>query len=309
VSLVEGSSARELANAVNKSTDATGVSANARTAVRLQQDASGGFSETATSGTISFTLYGANNAKDTDGVQISATLSDWSDLSGLADAVNKETGRTGISARVLNNGALEMLSERGDNIIVKDYRATSDGVNAITAELQTLGFNGDNGIDDSQDASDTILGVAALDGTGVGGAVAVGQVRFESADAFKVENFSTIDGGLQDANVYSDLEAVDTVNVSSYVGAQNALGIISAAIANIDSQRAQLGAVQNRFENTIANLQNIGENASAARSRIRDTDFAAETSELTKNQILQQAGTAILAQANQLPQAVLSLLQ
>lgn len=309
VSLVEGSSARELANAVNKSTDATGVSANARTAVRLQQDASGGFSETATSGTISFTLYGANNAKDTDGVQISATLSDWSDLSGLADAVNKETGRTGISARVLNNGALEMLSERGDNIIVKDYRATSDGVNAITAELQTLGFNGDNGIDDSQDASDTILGVATLDGTGVGGAVAVGQVRFESADAFKVENFSTIDGGLQDANVYSDLEAVDTVSVSSYVGAQNALGIISAAIANIDSQRAQLGAVQNRFENTISNLQNIGENASAARSRIRDTDFAAETSELTKNQILQQAGTAILAQANQLPQAVLSLLQ
>jgi flagellin len=66
--------------------------------------------------------------------------------------------------------------------------------------------------------------------------------------------------------------------------------------------------VQNRFENTISNLQNIAENASAARSRIRDTDFAAETSELTKNQILQQAGTAILAQANQLPQAVLSLL-
>jgi flagellin len=309
VSLVDGSSARALANAVNKTTDATGVTANARTAVRLQQDASGGFSETATSGTISFTLYGANNAKDTDGVQISATLSDWSDLSGLADQINKETGRTGISARVLNNGALEMLSERGDNIIVKDYRATSDGANAIAAELQTLGFNGDNGIDDSQDASDTILGVATLDGTGVGGAVAVGQVRFESADAFKVENFSTIDGGLQEANVYSDLEAVDTVNVSSYVGAQNALGIISAAIANIDSQRAQLGAVQNRFENTISNLQNIGENASAARSRIRDTDFAAETSELTKNQILQQAGTAILAQANQLPQAVLSLLQ
>ena len=93
------------------------------------------------------------------------------------------------------------------------------------------------------------------------------------------------------------------------VRAQDALGIINGAISNIDSQRAQLGAVQNRFENTISNLQNISENASAARSRIRDTDFAAETSELTKNQILQQAGTAMLAQANQLPQQVLQLLR
>jgi flagellin len=150
---------------------------------------------------------------------------------------------------------------------------------------------------------------AALAGDGTNGAVAVGQVRFESPDAFEVENFDSIDGGVQGASVYSLLESVDEIDVSSYIGAQNALGIISSAIANIDSQRAQLGAVQNRFENTISNLQNIGENASAARSRIRDTDFAAETSELTKNQILQQAGTAILAQANQLPQAVLSLLQ
>ena len=132
--------------------------------------------------------------------------------------------------------------------------------------------------------------------------------RFESPDAFEVKNFSTIDGGVQPASVFSNLDSVAEIDVSTAIGAQNALGIVSGAISNIDSQRAQLGAVQNRFENTIANLQNIGENASAARSRIRDTDYAAETSELTKNQILQQAGTAILAQANQLPQAVLSLL-
>ncbi|MNP51593.1 A-type flagellin [compost metagenome] len=77
----------------------------------------------------------------------------------------------------------------------------------------------------------------------------------------------------------------------------------------IDAQRSDLGAVQNRFENTINNLQNISENASAARSRIKDTDYASETANLSKNQVLQQAGTAILAQAKQLPQAVLSLLQ
>src|SRR5690606_29959692 len=132
-----------------------------------------------------------------------------------------------------------------------------------------------------------------------------GEVRFEAADAFQI-----IDDENQVASgsAFSVLNAVNTIDISTAFGAQDALGIINGAISNIDSQRAQLGAVQNRFENTIANLQNIGENASAARSRIRDTDFAAETSELTKNQILQQAGTAILAQANQLPQAVLSLL-
>ena len=116
---------------------------------------------------------------------------------------------------------------------------------------------------------------------------------------------------------FTDIAAA-TVPVNSDVGqidiltapnAQEAVLVIDQALVVIDQQRAELGAVQNRFENTIANLQNISENASAARSRIRDTDFAAETSELTKNQILQQAGTSILAQANQLPQAVLGLLQ
>jgi flagellin len=102
---------------------------------------------------------------------------------------------------------------------------------------------------------------------------------------------------------------VNALDITTAEGAQKAVLVIDQSLSTIDSQRAALGAVQNRFDNTISNLQNISENASAARSRIRDTDFAHETSELTKNQILQQAGTAILAQANQLPQAVLSLLQ
>jgi flagellin len=105
------------------------------------------------------------------------------------------------------------------------------------------------------------------------------------------------------------LKAISSVNISTQGGAQSAIAIIDSALASIDSQRADLGAVQNRFDNTIANLQSISENVSAARGRIQDTDFAAETANLSKNQILQQAGTAILAQAKQLPQAVLSLLQ
>jgi flagellin len=104
-------------------------------------------------------------------------------------------------------------------------------------------------------------------------------------------------------------DSVSDININTAEGAQKAVLIIDEAIQSIDAQRADLGAVQNRFDNTIANLQSISENVSAARGRIEDTDFAAETANLSKNQILQQAGTAILAQAKQLPQAVLSLLQ
>jgi flagellin len=126
----------------------------------------------------------------------------------------------------------------------------------------------------------------------------------------------TVDGiALSTATVTTGVPAtagetlkISDLDVSTVEGAQTAVMAIDQAIQKIDSQRADLGAVQNRFENTIGNLQNIAENVSAARGRIQDTDFAAETANLTKNQILQQAGTAILAQANQLPQAVLSLL-
>jgi flagellin len=84
---------------------------------------------------------------------------------------------------------------------------------------------------------------------------------------------------------------------------------ITQAISTVDAQRADLGALQNRFQSTIRNLSNISENVSAARSRIRDTDFAVETAELTRWQIIQQASVTILGQANQRPQAALSLLQ
>ena len=103
--------------------------------------------------------------------------------------------------------------------------------------------------------------------------------------------------------------ALSDMDIGTVKGAQEAVIAIDQAIQKIDAQRADLGAVQNRFENTIANLQNIQENVSAARGRIQDTDYAAETAELSKRQIMQQAGTAILAQANALPQSVLSLLQ
>ena len=124
-------------------------------------------------------------------------------------------------------------------------------------------------------------------------------------DAAETAAGSATDVALSDVTTDNTVKDID---ISDAKSAQEAVYIIDEAIASIDSQRADLGAIQNRFESTIANLQNVSENASAARGRIQDTDYAAETANLTKNQILQQAGTAILAQANQLPQAVLSLL-
>ena len=106
----------------------------------------------------------------------------------------------------------------------------------------------------------------------------------------------------------SSLSDVNGVDISTADGAQDAIRVVDDAIAIIDENRAALGAVQNRFSSTISNLQNVVENVSSARSRIRDTDFAQETAQLTRNQILQQAGVSILAQANQQPQIALSLL-
>ncbi len=118
-------------------------------------------------------------------------------------------------------------------------------------------------------------------------------------------------GGLLGAVVLVGATSVPPQEISGADGsnAQLALGLIDAAINSVNSQRANFGAVQNRFDNVIANLMVASENQSAARSRIMDADYASETANLSRAQILQQAGNAMVAQANQLPQQVLSLLQ
>ena len=102
---------------------------------------------------------------------------------------------------------------------------------------------------------------------------------------------------------------IEDLDISSFTGSQQAMEIIDKALTSVNTARAEMGAVQNRFSSTIANLATSTENLSASRSRILDADFAAETANLSRTQILQQAGTAMLAQANSLPQNVLSLLQ
>jgi len=140
---------------------------------------------------------------------------------------------------------------------------------------------------------------------------AAGWVQQSTLELSSSNVFSTSGDNVGEFVAAAAVAGLDTINdldLSTQDGAQDAISVIDAAIGQIDGQRSQIGAVQNRLGHTISNLANIEENVSASRSRIRDTDFASETAMMTKNQILQQAGTSILAQANQLPQAALSLL-
>jgi flagellin len=106
-----------------------------------------------------------------------------------------------------------------------------------------------------------------------------------------------------------DTKSVSTLDISSAAGAVTAMKSLDAALASVNASKSSLGAYQNRFMSAITNIQNSAQNLTEARSRIQDTDFAAETANLTRGQILQQAGTAMLAQANQLPNGVMALLR
>ncbi len=156
----------------------------------------------------------------------------------------------------------------------------------------------------SNAASGSAAGQISIN-AGTATAPTAGQTEAELKKAVETGTLTA----LASASEFTESElTIQDMDLTTVDGAQRSIIAIDQAIQKIDSQRADIGAMQNRFENTISNLQNIAENVSGARGRIKDTDFASETANLSKQQILQQAGTAILAQANQLPQAVLSLL-
>jgi len=187
----------------------------------------------------------------------------------------------------------------------------SDGDDAATATARiAAAINDANlgvGVQQDADGDWQVISKVGKDDAGVANSLA--SIAFAAGTPDPGVTFTAVTGSATAVAATDDGNNVKGIDISNAAGAQAAVLVIDDAIKQIDSQRAELGAVQNRFENTIANLQNIGENVSAAKGRIQDTDYAAETAALSKNQILQQAGTAILAQANQLPQAVLSLLQ
>ncbi len=147
-------------------------------------------------------------------------------------------------------------------------------------------------------------------GSAVAGSITLTSVK-AGADVSKLEvtGFGAAVATATDVTEGTGAEHLNNIDIGTVTGAQKALEIVDKALESINNTRADLGAIQNRFTSVVANLQTSTENLSASRSRIKDTDFAKETAELTRTQILQQAGTAMLAQANQVPQNVLSLLR
>lgn len=199
--------------------------------------------------------------------------------SQMAARVNEVTAQTGVTATYnTTSGVLTLSAADGRNITIEaGGTGTSSGLTAATTVADVK-------LSSSTSAGITVSGSAA-------GLTAMGLTAGTTAAT------TTVGAG------------VSSLDLSTASGAQAALATIDAALATVNSSRASLGAYQNRFGSTVANLQTTSENVSASRSRIRDADFAAETANLTRAQILQQAGVAMLAQANAQPNNVLSLLR
>ncbi len=186
----------------------------------------------------------------------------------------------------------------GQNLLNGSYNANFQvGADAV----QTIGFSMQN----VGGSSNSLSGNGGFTLSGIAG-IASGVTGAGLSAA--LTNLSATLGTTADNTTFATVFIASSLSVSTQANAQAILGGMDQLIAVVDKKRAELGAVQNRFQSTISNQANIAENLSAAQSRIKDADFAAETAKLTQSQILQQASQSILAQANQRPQLALSLL-
>ena len=283
VGTLAAASAKTIATAANAFTSETGV-----TAVPTNKATISGVLQP---GSVQFELMGANAIP----ITISATVSSITDLSGIAQAINSQTGSTSITATADKSGNLVLTNTTGDDIRVGNLSGAGAGLTGANIL----------GVDNTTPGAGTQFAA-----TGAGAVATIGgSVAFNSSNGFTTSSdaYGTL---IKDAaSSGSLLSAVANVDISTSAGATDALLTIDAALSTVSGNRAQLGAVQNRFLTTIENLNTTSENLSASRSRIQDADFAMETANLSRTQILQQAGTAMVAQANQLPQGVLALLR
>ncbi|MBU0807354.1 MAG: flagellin [Gammaproteobacteria bacterium] len=254
------------------------------------------------------------SGSDSSKVDSTIDLKSLTSFDQAVDAIN--ASGAGISAKKNSDGTLEITSTSGATMKITGNTFTGPGgtTAGVAADMKLQVRQAEDELINGTATAgrDNIGDLSAARDIGVTASVgfANGTVKFSSSAAYSLSSAASAASlAVMTGETGGVKKNVSEVDVSTAYGAQNAIGVIDAAIAYIDAQRSDLGAVQNRFDNTINNLQNISENASAARSRIKDTDYAAETANLSKQQVLQQAGTAILAQAKQLPQAVLSLLQ
>lgn len=290
-------SAYSIANAINSVSAASGVTATAQaTAVN------GG--TISTPGAIT-----AANSFSINGVDVGA-IANGTTAAGqganIAAAINKISSQTGVSATAdASTGQLKMTAADGRDIqlnmngVAADATVAGTNKTALAAAtgltFGTQAITAGNVAAVSQDTHGTVtLSSTSASGIVVGGAAATS---------------AGLTTGVTTATTVSSVSSVSSIDISTAAGAQKALDSIDGALKQINSSRSDLGALQNRFSSVVSGLQTTTENLTASRSRITDTDFAAETANLSRSQILQQAGTAMLAQANQLPNSVMSLLR
>ena len=278
----QGNDAKEIAAAIN--TFGNGFVATANAAV------------TSGPGTIA---SAAANAADVDtfdingvGISVTNTGTDAGNRAAAVAAINAQSANTGVVAS--NDGTDVILTAAdGRNITLDNITITdTDGNGATIATEYGIATSGASTVTGGS------LNITYQAPTGV-----TGTVSFDSA------NGTSFGDTVADQTIAATGTALSAVDISSAPGATTAITAIDAALNTINSTRSTLGSYQSRFESVVSNLQTTSENLSASRSRIVDADFAAETAQLTKAQILQQSGIAMLAQANSIPQNVLALLQ
>ena len=289
IAYVADASAAQMATAINSATAAgsTGVTATAANTAYI-----GNFANSVNGDTFAMTLTtGGGGAEQS--LAISQVVGDVGDLSSVVSAINAQSTTLGVTASqvTLATGvALKIDTTDG-----RDVAITNFGFGGTGDETAVVG-------NDEALTSGVTLTQGGTDSTRV-----VGQLTLTGSKGAITLNNSAAATGF-DATT-STKSSLASLSVSTAATASTALAIIDAALDTITGARGDLGAYQNRFESVVANLQVTSENLSSSRSRIMDADFAAETASLTKSQILQQSGIAMLAQANSIPQNVLALLQ
>ena len=286
VAVATSATAQLTATAINQQTVNTGVTATARTELQLGFAAAGAFtlnlrSDNAANATISFTNSGSTGS---DG------------LGAAISAINDQSSKTGVVASLNSTGDAVILTNAAGNDIFVGDSATVTNASAVTVAKY---YTDTAGAFVAAGAGATLAADTAADNS-----IVSGYLTLDSSKSYSVASTTTALGASN-----STLKKVSDLDITTYTKATDALKTVDSAIAFISGERAKLGALQSRFETAINSLEVTSENTAAARSRIQDADFALETANLSRAQILQQAGTAMVAQANQIPQGVLKLLQ
>ena len=306
-------------------------------------------SSVSTDSTVSVTTAGSDTYADldftialgTDGVSIDATAA-TAGATGITATLASSSGGTisagdaslqtagkdamdlaGLVSQIQADGSyssLDFTVSAGSDGASLDFTYKADGAQTTVPTLTQVGASDEGTASATQTgANGTVTAVTAgVDAVAAGANTAgdtdtsrvMGTMMLSSSNAFSMTQSGT------DANNYFDqsgqfatLSSVGSLKLTTQVDAQSAIAVLDSAIEKVSSMRAELGAIENRLDHTVSNLMNLSENTAAARSRIEDADFSVESANLAKSQVLTQAGTAMLAQANAAPQLVLQLLQ